>query len=405
MRATSSLVLVVALAGCSAIDDFGKFTVIGDGGAGCTGGCDCIPADATLDVPDHCAPTPSNGYSCNAHGAGLVTLAGGVYMLDSGDPTSGNAPTLSGSGVQVAGTVQNGSAVFCIGSLVTASPSRLVVVGHRPVVIVADSDVHFSGAIAMGGVYAVDEHGAPGLAGGTAGGDQQAAGAGMGGGHAGNGSPGTGGGGGGSVTQGAAGGSTMTGSYTAGGPATPATLAGFGGGGGGTGGSKGGGGGGGGGALQLSAGWQIAFDQAQVDASGGGGAGGGPSPSVGQPAGGGGGGGGGGVVLLEAPDVSISGGCISVIGGPGGGGGGGLRGTDAKQALMCGFVGTPGVAGASGGNGGGPGGGMAAGGSGTGAGGGGGGTGGYGRVVIRSHAPPQSAPVVPSMAYEPMMLP
>ena len=46
-------------------------------------------------------------------------------------------------------------------------------------------------------------------------------------------------------------------------------------------------------------------------------------------AGGGGGGGGGGVVIFDAPDVSITGGCVSVVGGPGGAGGALTRGGDA----------------------------------------------------------------------------
>ena len=65
MRAISSL-LVLAVAGCTAIDNFDKFKVGGDGGAagGCTPGCTCIAANASLGVPEHCAIMPSNGVSC-----------------------------------------------------------------------------------------------------------------------------------------------------------------------------------------------------------------------------------------------------------------------------------------------------------------------------------------------------
>lgn len=410
MRAGSSLVLAaaVALGGCSAIDDFGRFTVGGGDMGGCTPGCTCIPADPMLDVPEHCALAPSNGIDCSGapRDADDVALTGGEYILNTGDPLSTSPPTLMGPGVGVTGNVAGLSAVFCIGSLVATMPSRLSVIGHRTLVIVADSVVRFTGTIALGGNYAIDDKGAPGTAGGTSGGDQTMPGNGLGGGKPGSGSPGTGGGGGGSTSPGAMGGAAMGGLPTDGGAGAMSNAVGFGGGGGGAGAAKGGGGGGGGGSLQISAGWAIAFDQTQVDASGGGGAGGEPSPATGQPAGGGGGGGGGGVLWLEAPMVGINGGCLSVIGGPGGGGGGGLRGTDAKPSAMCGFLGMPGVGGPSGGNGGGPGTAMPAGSAGTAGGGGGGGTGGFGRVTIRSHAPPATNPnVVPSQAYNPVVLP
>ena len=410
MRALSSV--LVLLAGCSAIDDFGRFTVAaGDMGAagGCTPGCACISGDAALGVPQHCAIQPSNGLRCSAASAsgGLVTLGNGQYTFDTGDGTT--PPTLSTSGAPpLVGSVQNGVAVFCVGSLVTSSTGRVLVTGKRPLAIVADSLVRFSGALVIAGAYAVDERGAVGIAGGSNGGDQAMPGGGAGGGRTGLAAgSGTGGSGGASVSNGGPGGGTATSSLVPGGQTSGSgPVAGFGGGGGGVASGKGGGGGGGAGALQISAGWQISFDQVALDASGGGGAGGEASGGPGMPASGGGGGGGGGIVLLEAPDVSISGGCLSVVGGPGGGGGGATRGGDARPTITCGFQGAGGVGGPGGGAGAAPGTMMPAGGSGTGPGGGGGGLGGAGRVTVRTHNPPAMlSGVVPPTAYVAATLP
>jgi hypothetical protein len=399
-------VLLVLVSGCSAIDDFGKFTVAGSdmAGGGCTPSCNCVPANAALGVPDHCAIVPSNSFTCTVGGP-TVMLTGGDYTVDTGasPPTFGkpsdNIPN---------GTVQGPDAVFCFGSLVTSGPSRLNVTGNRPLIIVADSVVRFSGSIILGGGYAGDDKGATGTAGGTNGGDSETAGVGAFAGHAGvtggGNNPGPGGGGGGNASTGAVGGPAMGGTATMGGMSNNQGIYGSGGGGGGHGSTLGGGGGGGAGILQISAGWEIAFDQVSVDASGGGGAGGAaPMPGNGSPGGGAGGAGGG--VFLESPTVTVNGGCISVIGGPGGGGAGATRGDNSHRALVCPFIGGPGLGAAGAGNGGAPGTGMPGGGMGTGMAGGGGGTGGYGHAIIRSHMPPATANVVPMQAYEMHTLP
>jgi len=418
LRAIASLAVVVALGSCSAVDNFGKFTV-GDGGAdlslagGCTAGCDCIVGNAALGVPDHCRVTPLNGFICPPIGGGrpTVTLSAGTYTLDTGAVP----PAISGSDGRAVldGVMQNGIALFCVGSLVADQGVHVVVVNDAPVVFVADSVIRISGGSwTLGGGYASDQNGASGFAGGTTGGTNGGSGEGASAGKGGSGAPGSGGGGGGSLLQGAMGGAAMGGTATAGGAASTMPLAGFGGGAGGKGSSFGGGGGGGGGAIQFSASWAVTLSSVAFDASGGGGAGGATAggSAAGMTAGGGGGGGGGGLIVLDAPDVSVMMGCLSVIGGPGGAGGGTLaRGGDAHASTACGFVGTAGIGPANGGNGGSPASAATVNGlPGTANGGGGGGAGGYGRVIIRSHSPPpQSSPpgVVPMNAYQPMTLP
>ncbi len=407
MRAISSLVVLAAFASCSAIDNFGKFTVGGgDMGGGCTPGCDCIAADSAVGVPAHCRVAPLGAFACTGTHA-TVTLAAGEYHLDSGAvPPELDDP----SGKPVATGVVNGvTALFCVGSFVSAPGTHITIVNDRPVAIVADSLVRMStSAWTLGGGYATDMNGAPGFAGGSFGGTGGIAGDGPNGGSGGSGSPGTGGGGGGATTNGAPGGSAVGGGATPGGASSSMATPGGGGGGGGMGSTFGGGGGGGGGVLQLSASWAIELDSVTFDASGGGGAGGGPTGSAGGMAGGGGGGGAGGVLALDAPMVDVTGGCLSVIGGPGGAGGALTRGGDARPTALCGFVGTGGIAAPNGGGGGSAGVGASSGGNGTNAGGGGGGLGSYGRVTIRSRNPPpaSAAPgVVPPQAYLPLTLP
>ena len=402
MRALSSLVVVVALGSCSAIDDYGKFTVGGgvDMGGGCMAGCDCIAGDAALGVPDHCRVGPLNAFNCTAVSSSrpVVTLAAGIYQLD----TSAQPPVLNdSSGHAVMSGIDSGvTALFCIGSLVADQNVHINVVGNRPTAIIADSLIRMAmGSWTLAGAYATDMAGGSGVGGGSNGGATGNAGAGGGAGHGGTGSPGTGGGGGGAAAPGAMGGAAMGGSPTAGGAGAMPPLVGFGGGAGGQGSTFGGGGGGGGGALQLKRELGRPLRHVAVDASGGGGAGGGAAGSVaGMTAGGGGGGGGGGTIALDAPNVSVMGGCLSVAGGPGGAGGALTRGGDAHMATACG-AGSGGIAPLNGGPGGAPGG-SANGGAGTMNGGGGGGLGGAGRVTIRSHDPPTSGPgVVPMTAY------
>ncbi|MGZ3440918.1 MAG: hypothetical protein ACXVDD_15445, partial [Polyangia bacterium] len=137
MRALSSL-LVVAFAGCTAIDDFGKFTVGGgaDLGTTCTAGCTCVPGTPALGVPDHCAIVPSNLVSCAGvpRAAAVLTLPAGAYTLDSG----ATPPVLDDSGGAhlMTGNIQGTAALFCIGSLVADSNARITITGNRPVGIV-----------------------------------------------------------------------------------------------------------------------------------------------------------------------------------------------------------------------------------------------------------------------------
>lgn len=418
MRSRSSAV-VVALAlfggGCSAIDNFGKFTFDGGAASGaCTPGCTCIPANTMLGVPAHCAVAPANSVTCsNLAVAADVTLSG-TYTLD----TSLSPPELSGPGLSGAlmGSVEGSAAVFCVGSLVTDSTTTINVQGNRPLTLVAASLIQLDGVLHAGGVYASDEHGRSGTAGGAGGGDSAMMGNGPAGGKSGGGS-GAGGGGGGNAVAGFAGGGTMNASNTPGGDALPTPNIGSGGGGGGSGNSKGGGGGGGGGFVQLSASYMIKLGNAGIDVTGGGGAGGFPSIGSAAPGtgGGGGGGGAGGIIVLDAPTVSVDNGCLSVLGGPGGEGGGAtLRGRDNMPKASCPFNGgpigliMPGAGGAGGfpsANGV-----DAAGKTGIAVGGGGGGTGGAGRVIVRARTQPTNLPgtiVAPNgpQSYEFIALP
>src|SRR5262249_51533603 len=157
---------------CSAIDNFGKFSVGStDMAGGCTPGCTCIPADSGLGVPDHCALAPSNGISCTGlpKSAGTVTVSAGTYTIDSGASTP--IMTDPSSNTVRPGSVAGNTAFFCIGSWVAAGGGRIVFTGNRPVAIVADSLIrHTNGAWILAGSYATDANGAAGVAGGTAGG-------------------------------------------------------------------------------------------------------------------------------------------------------------------------------------------------------------------------------------------
>ncbi|HEX9100986.1 MAG TPA: hypothetical protein VF997_02215, partial [Polyangia bacterium] len=127
------------MASCSAIDDFGKFTVsnIDMAGGGCTPGCDCIAADTTLGLPDHCRVAPLNGFTCPAGAHTTLNLPAGTYQLDPG----ASPPLLTDStGRAVLTGVQTmGVALFCVGSLVGDQGVHVVVVNNSPIVIVADS--------------------------------------------------------------------------------------------------------------------------------------------------------------------------------------------------------------------------------------------------------------------------
>ena len=203
MRLLGSFVLL--LGGCTAIDNFGQFkigSVAGaDLGSSCTDGCTCIAADPTLNIPAHCAFAPSNSLTCAGHDADTLSLDG-AYTIVTGDPAASTTPPrMTGPGISIAGSVDGNVATFCIGSLITTGSSTIAITGHRPLAILADSNIQFSGTITLGGVYAIDENGTAGGPGGTPGGDSATDGTGTSGGKGGStgsGTMGTGGGAGGS---------------------------------------------------------------------------------------------------------------------------------------------------------------------------------------------------------------
>ncbi len=176
MRTIFSFAAVLALSSCSAIDNFGKFTVgtASDdmaGGAGCTPGCDCIPADSTLGIPAHCRVAPLGGFDCltSVRAGADVEVPAGNYTLDS----AASPPTLTdGMGTLImSGTVSGSSALFCVGSLTIDTGAHVTLTGNRAVAIVADSLIHQqNGSWTLGGGYANDTNGAAGVAGGTNGG-------------------------------------------------------------------------------------------------------------------------------------------------------------------------------------------------------------------------------------------
>src|SRR5207302_372263 len=82
------------------------------------------------------------------------------------------------------GTVAGNFALFCIGSWVADGGGHVVIVGNRPVAIIADSLMRLTnGSWVIAGSYAIDDNGAPGVGGGTNGGSAGNAGAGPNGGH------------------------------------------------------------------------------------------------------------------------------------------------------------------------------------------------------------------------------
>jgi hypothetical protein len=225
--------------------------------------------------------------------------------------------------------------------------TRLAVVGTRALVVLA------SGEISIEGVLEVSADGSTGGPGGFGGGARDTVGYGPGGGGGGgkSGTDSAGGGGGGNGVPGGAGGIGGGAGAAAAGPGTAdRTLRPlYGGSGGGGGAAAGDPGGGGGGAVQLSAAVRV-----QVTVSGsiralGGGGGRGTAPTL-SDFGAGAGGGSGGSVLLEAPDVTVTG---SIAMGGGGGGGGG--GTPDLVNLYAGAPGSPGLPSGAAAPGGGPG--------------------------------------------------
>jgi hypothetical protein len=104
LRIASLVAIALAAAGCTAIDDFGKFT-FGDGGSagGCTPGCTCLAGDPKLNVPDHCYVAPANGATCDVTTPGpKLTLSGGYTVDTNANPPQLSGPSLTGT---VAGSV------------------------------------------------------------------------------------------------------------------------------------------------------------------------------------------------------------------------------------------------------------------------------------------------------------
>jgi hypothetical protein len=364
-----------------------------------------LPPDAALDAPT-CTP--------RCMGAVLIECAGGVEMPRTCDLGCNEAATrcfrvdpsnvatsifdLATSDLDVSTdrtidtdreglvrTQRDGTevAVLVHGSVTVSATLRAV--GSRPLVIIARDGVDVSGTIDVSAVgNTPGPRGRPGAT--SAGGDASGLGAGRGGTHDGDYRDG-GGGGGGLCGRGGTGGSGGASSLggVGGGPhdlGTDAeTLRGGGGGGAGNGASgRFGAGGAGGGALQISSRGTITV-RGRILARGSAGANGlGGSGNDGA----GGGGGAGGWILLEAPDLELSG-TLDASGGPGGDGEGGISGGRAG-----------GGSDSNGGNG-------ATHDSYFGDGGGGGG--GAGCIVLRSHRPPMLATTSPRDAIGLHLLP
>jgi hypothetical protein len=94
--------MLLAAAGCTAIDNFGKFT-LGDGGSssGCTPDCDCIHANTNLNVPEHCYVQPANGITCSSKGNMPTTHLGSGTLPDKPGPEIEGALLLVVSSVYV----------------------------------------------------------------------------------------------------------------------------------------------------------------------------------------------------------------------------------------------------------------------------------------------------------------
>jgi len=265
-----------------------------------------------------------------------------------------NSDTGAIAGVRAAGPgviagiefeARTGGGVFSMKSVTFTG--TVVVVGARPLVIVAHDSATISGLLDLRGTCVGQAAGPGGGAGGAIALAGQGGGAGAGGGVT-----DLGGGGGGHGTLGAAGGNNQAGpgGGAAGGSSvgntTISTLVGGGGGGGGGDDTGGGLGGGGGGALQIVSNGPITISASgAINAGGCGGSG--PADADA-----GGGGGAGGTILLEAPSVEVDG-TLAVNGGGGGGGeNGGQRGNHGATARTIAAGGMPGSGGGAGGAGG-----------------------------------------------------
>jgi hypothetical protein len=406
-----ALALALApLAGCTAIDNFGKFQIGADGSGGggdlamcpktCSGdnlvstcadgsapiacAARCIDAIPALGTPAHCGPVPSNFPPCASYDD--ITLSGSQYAIN----TDLGEFRIVGGGIIATGTAVLGSPPierFCFTNFSVLNPAPIVVTGSRALAIVVATEFVYTGGFDASGQIANSNMGASGGPSGGNGGNKATDGAPSSPGGRSGGPAGGGGGGGGNLIHGAFGGnSPPTGSNRGFGGMTVSTFAGGGGGGGGgtgngSGNTDGGGGGGGGGAVQITAGVSIKL-AGVVSVAGGGGAGGSNG------GGGGGGGGAGGTVWLEAPEVTTLGAlCMTVV--PGGGGeGGSVAGAGVSAGMRgaaCPFASVGGMSVAPGGDGGDAGRPDGAPGAGMGVG-AGGGAGSPGRVIVRANA-------------------
>jgi hypothetical protein len=350
------------------------------------------------------SPTPVTHVPSDAWVPGDGELiVSGSSVLDTAAVLLDGSAMPAGGRLFVSPQVGGGSdvVVLAVGSLVIESSGVLRVVGTRPLVIVAGSDIDIRGVLDGGARTST-----PG-----AGGAAPAMGRGVGGAGNTGGLYDSGGGGAGFGKLGAAGGphtcspvpggafgatyddgfSTLSGGSGGGAGSPGACVA-----------SQGGAGGG---AIQLSASSAIAI-AGSINVGGGGG-GGGPFCN-GNDGGGGSGGGSGGALFLEAPQVDIGvGAVIAANGGAGGSGGSGAgpAGSAGKDgaASATPALGPPGVnGGAAGGDGGWRDAAAIRGADGTCNGAAGGGGGGVGRIAIRSSGGASSGIVTPdaiSIAY------
>jgi hypothetical protein len=243
-------------------------------------------------------------------GAANIVFGAGTYAANT------TTLKLTGTAVNVTGTVQGGVAVFTFGNVTIPSTAAIVASGSRPFELVSTGTLTLGGDIVSDGASATQNTAGPyaGGAGGGAGGtDGNAAGLGAGGGGHGS-QIDNGGGGGGFASPGAPGGLDGSGTVGAAGKAygnLNVALQGGSGGGGATTGLSAVGGGGGGGGIGLFAKTINIENTGGIIASGGSGSGGGDGAS---------GGGSGGGILLHASTVLLNG-ILAAPGGEGGTGG------------------------------------------------------------------------------------
>lgn len=396
------LALAVVLAGCRQLAGLHDLEEEGTSDAPLTN-ADLVPSNTV--VADHATKTQP-GITVND----VVVLDTDTGQISGSIVRAGGTGVVNGIDYQTAEFGGAPLGVFAMSSLTVAPSGVIQLRGSRSAVIVVEGAARIEGKIDGGGGCADPTMRAcPGAGGGrgeTAPADAMGCSpGGLGTTNIANGADTGGGGGGGGGNGAAGGGETVAANSYPGGIGAPRCMApelepllgGAGGGGGGKGAAPAASGGGGGGAVQISAFGAITV--AGTITMGGAGGEGGQRDPAGMNGGAGGGGGGGGSILLEAPEVTITG----TLSANGGGGGGGATNTISAQPGSNGAVGLLPAAGGAGGGSTGPGGNggardvdaaVAPSTASTNSGGGGGGV---GRIFIRT----ASAPVLANATLSP----